>query len=89
MSEPGSSGKVGPTPISDVYVGEQVRPSFHIGGQELRLGDRVTGIHRGSRQLIEGTVVEMYDTPCLSTTRGQIFPLERIAIHEVQPPLFQ
>lgn len=86
MTTPGSSGKAGPTPIP--YVGEQVRPSFHVGTQEIRLGDRVVGIHRSHKHQVSGTVVMAYGEPCLSTKEG-VFPLDRIAVLEVQPPLFE
>jgi hypothetical protein len=55
---------------------------------ELRLGDKVTGIHRPSKTLIEGTVVLRFGAICLQLPTGVVHPIERIAIHQVQPPLF-
>lgn len=90
MSTPGSSGRAGPTPISGasdgVHDGEQVRPSFHFGSWHLSLGDTITGIHRERRAEIEGSVVVVSGCLCVSTRLG-VFPIQKIAIHSVQPPL--
>lgn len=91
MTTPGSSGKVGPTPIpvdtTGAHDGEQVRPSFTFGQWFLSLGDVVTGIHRFRKEFVEGTVIVLAGTVCVSTSLG-VYPIQRIAIHSVQPPLF-
>lgn len=92
MGEPGSSGEAGPTPIPVVSGGahdrEQVRPAFHFGAWYLALGDQVRGYHRVRKIDVIGTVIVLAGCVCLSTSDG-IFPVERIAIQEVQPPLFE
>jgi hypothetical protein len=54
----------------------------------LSLGDRVTGIHRLLKSEMTGVVVNVAGCLCLAARTGT-FPLQSIAIHEVQPPLFE
>jgi hypothetical protein len=65
-----------------------VRPSFHFGQWYLSLGDRISGIHRPTRTEVQGVLVVLHGCLCVQTLAGKVFPIQRIAIHEVQPPLF-
>lgn len=93
MTTPGSSGKAGPTPIPDEadqgFVGEQVRPAFHFAGHELRLGDRVTGFHRDRKVPVFGNVVIVHGCVCISDRSGLVYPIQKLRITEVQPPIFE
>lgn len=91
MSEPGSSGRDGLTPISSDVQGtddrEQARPSFHFKGWTIATGDLLSGVHRASRRRVSGPVVIVQGCLCVDSG-GKKYVLTNIAIHEVQPPLF-
>lgn len=92
MATPSNSGEGGPTPIPDEveqdFVGEQVRPSFHYGAHELRLGDQVTAFHRDRKINVIGRVIVLHGCVCISASTG-VYPIQKLQIREVQPPIFE
>jgi hypothetical protein len=71
--------------IQGTHDREQERPAYRFGMWFLTLGDSVTGIHRIRRIAVEGTLIALCGCLCISTDEG-IFPLQRIAIHDVARP---
>lgn len=92
MTTPSSNGEAGPSSIpgeTDQGVAwEQERPSFHFGAWSMSLGDTVSGVHRLTKTAVSGPLVVMHGCLCVASGSAY-YPLQRIAIHQVQPPLFE